>query len=124
MLMDRLHTQQHHLTVPAPAISPRLQHLHPQCLAQCWAGLFFQLSLSYSDTLTPHLTHHFARSTPDLLVLALLTTVQLARIDHLLTRSSSDKRPRLPLQMRAPLRNSRSGHRKRTILLSSCEARA
>jgi hypothetical protein len=78
MPMDRLHTQQHHLTVPALAISPRLQHLRPQCLAQCWAGLFFQLSLSFSDTLIPHLTHHFARSIPDLLVLALLTTVQLA----------------------------------------------
>ena len=78
MPMDRLHTQRHRLTVPAPAISPRLQHLHQQCLAQCWAGLFFQLSLSFSDTLILHLIHHFARSTPDLLVLALLTTVQLA----------------------------------------------
>lgn len=86
-------------------------------------GLFYQLSRSSNDIQIPHLTLNFARYILDLLAPALCTMAYLARIDHLPTTSSNDKRLRLPYRTKARPRNSQNGRQRKTTSLSNCEAR-
>lgn len=86
--------------------------------------LFYQPSPSFSDTQIPHLILNFAHCILDLLAPVLFTMAHPAQIDHLLTRSSSDKLPKRPFRMRAQLRSSQNGRQKKTISPSNCEAKA